>query len=436
MRRRLLSLLLIFSVIGTMPAVSFGAKETSEEVAIKQISKDEIFSELELFADAITLIEANYAQEVESKELIYGSLDGMLSSLDSHSSFLRPDDYKEMQTDAKGEFGGVGIKITLRDKIITVVSPLEGTPAYKAGVAPGDRIIKIDGESTKDFTLDDTVKKLRGAPGTKVKITVLREEEEKLLDFTLKRAIIKVTAVKNALILDDDIGYVRITDFQQHTGNDLAISIKKLLKQKMRSLILDLRSNPGGLLSAAILVSEKFLKRGDNIVSTKGRIKEQNMDFKSKVFMPYKDFPITILVNKGSASAAEIVAGALRDNKRALLVGEKTFGKGSVQTVIPMNDGSALRLTTSHYYTPSGNVIHERGIAPDVEVKRARQKDKDSKEEDAEEEEEGKKEEIEEGDKRKEEKNVSIKERLLKDNQVQAAIELLKDRDRYASLLK
>jgi len=391
--------ILIITLILLLPDNLF-CKQPTDEASTDPLTKEDIFFELELFADAVTLIDANYVKDVKPKEMIYGALDGMLSSLDSHSGFLTPEEFKELRTDAIGEFGGLGIKVTIRDNVLTVVSPLEDTPAHKAGIMPGDKIIRVDNESTKNFTLDDAVKRLRGLPGSEVKLVIIREGEKKLLDFTIKRAIIKIKSIKEAKMLKDKIGYIRIADFQQRTVRDLDRSLKQLLKKRMKYLILDLRNNPGGLLDSAVSVSEKFLKKGKLIVYTRGRIEQQKADFKSGAFRAYINFPMVILVNKGSASASEIVAGALADNQRAVIVGEATFGKGSVQTVIPMKDGSALRLTTSLYYTPSGKVIHKKGITPDLEV------------------------EITESD---------IKEK--RDGQLQAAIELLKNRERYKELL-
>jgi len=391
--------ILMITLILLLPDSLF-CKQPADEASIDPLTKEDIFFELELFADTITLINANYVEDVKPKEMIYGALDGMLSSLDSHSGFLTPEEFKELRTDAIGEFGGLGIRVTIRDNVLTVVSPLEDTPAHKAGIMPGDKIIRVGDESTKNFTLDDAVKRMRGVPGSEVKLVIIREGEKKLLDFTIKRAIIKIKSIKEAKMLNNKIGYIRISDFQQKTARDLDKSLKQLLKKRMKYLILDLRNNPGGLLDSAVSVSEKFLKKGKLIVYTRGRIEQQTADFKSGAFRPYTSFPMVILVNKGSASASEIVAGALADNRRAVIVGGRTFGKGSVQTVIPMKDGSALRLTTSLYYTPSGKVIHKKGIAPDLEV------------------------EITESD---------IEEK--RDSQLQAAIELLKDRERYKGLL-
>jgi len=414
MRKRSLLYIIVIAIYIFISSFSL-AKEPSDEPETKKLSKEDIFNELELFADAIVIVNANYVKDLESKDMIYGALSGMLSSLDSHSSFLRPEDFRELRTETIGEFGGLGIKITLRDGVLTVVSPLEGTPAFEAGILPEDRILKVGDEPTKDFTLDDAVKRLRGAPGSEVSLTIMREGEDALKEFKLKRAIIKIESIKDALLLKKRIGYIRIADFQKHTARDFEKALRSLIKKRMKGLIVDLRNNPGGLLSASVSIAEKFLKRGDLIVYTKGRIKQQKGDFKSRSFRPYSSFPIAVLQNKGSASASEIVAGALRDNQRAVIVGEKSFGKGSVQTVIPMNDGSALRLTTSYYYTPSGAIIHEKGIMPDVEVKVS--PDEPSKD-------------------NKEISKLSPRKRLLQDGQVLAALDLLQDKKRYTGILE
>ncbi|NQT89773.1 MAG: S41 family peptidase [Candidatus Omnitrophica bacterium] len=415
MRRVGLGLILFLAVLLSC-CVSF-AKQPQEKTAPKPLTKEDIFYELELFADAITLINANYVEEVTPKQMIYGAMDGMLSSLDSHSGFLTPDEFKELRTETGGEFGGVGIKVTIRDKVLTVISPLEGTPAYKAGIQPEDRIIKIDDESTKDFTLEDAVKRMRGAPGTKVNLTIIREDEDKIKDFAIRRAIIKIKSVKDAVALGGGIAYVRIADFQRYTAGDLKKAMGRLMKRDIRGLIIDLRSNPGGLLSSAISSSGLFLEKGDIVVITKGRIKKQNMVFRSKTQTPYPDFPIVVLVDRGSASASEILAGALRDNDRAVIMGTKTFGKGSVQTVVPLSDGSAVRITTSLYLTPSGEVIHNKGITPDVEVKYDMP-------------------EIEGEADIKAFRERPLLERLKEDNQVQAAIELINDEKRYSSIIE
>jgi len=375
-----------------------------------------VFDSLDVFADAITLVEDNYVEEVEFKDMIYGALGGMMSSLDSYSGFMTPEEHLQLKTETSGVFGGIGIKVTIKDKAITVVSPLEGTPAQKAGIMPGDKIIKIDDKLTKDFDLDESVDALRGDPGTFVKLTILRDSVEGALDIRIKRAIIKVESITQSLFLDDGIGYIRIADFQKNTAADFGRALRALVRKGMRALILDLRNNPGGLLEASVMVSEKFIKKPGIIVSTKGRIEEQNVVFKSRMTRAYTKFPLLVLINKGSASASEIVAGAIKDNKRGIIAGEQSFGKASVQTVIPMADGSALRLTTSYYYTPSGAIIHEKGIIPDVMIPfREISPELAVLDEST---------QIPEN-----------KKRLMMDNQVNEAITLLKDRQRYESLL-
>ncbi|TRZ52192.1 MAG: S41 family peptidase [Dehalococcoidia bacterium] len=408
-------LLLLFGIIFIVYILLADNSKVEEVLPEPSIVKDDIFYELGLYADAITLIDANYVREVSSKELVYGSLDGMVSSLDSHSAFLSPEQHRQLQADSLGEFGGLGIKVTLRDKILTVVSPLEGTPAHKAGIMPGDKIIKINDESTKDFNLDDAVEALRGMPGTMVKLTIIADSDQSVKDVEIKRAVIKIESVKYAFMIKDDIGYIRIADFQSHTSADLNKAIKGLIRDGMKGLILDLRNNPGGLLEASVLVCERFLKKPDVIVSTRGRIESQNAVFISRALNAYTDFPIVVMINKGSASASEITAGAIRDNKRGLIVGETSFGKGSVQTVIPMKDNSAIRLTTSYYYTPSGAIIHEKGIVPDIVVAPGLVETGAESEEESE--------------------DLKYEQKIMKDAQVNEAINLLNDRDRYITLL-
>ncbi|MBI2447496.1 MAG: S41 family peptidase [Candidatus Omnitrophica bacterium] len=329
---------------------------------------EELYNQMEVFTDSITLIQNNYVDEIEPQKLIHGAIKGMLSSLDPHSQFMEPDFYKEMKVQTEGEFGGLGIEIGIKDELLTVISPIDGTPAYEAGIKAGDKIVKIEKEITRGISIMDAVGKLRGKPGTKVTITILREHEKKLLDFTIERAVIKIQSIKDVRILEDNIGYIRLTEFQEKTAKDLEDALLKLEKDGMDSFILDLRNNPGGLLSTAVQVSDKFLSGGKMIVYTKGRIKGQDLEFKAHKNSIHPDYPMVVLVNEGSASASEIVAGAIQDNHRGIIVGTKTFGKGSVQTVIELKDGSAIRLTTSKYFTPSGRSIHGEGIIPDIEV--------------------------------------------------------------------
>jgi carboxyl-terminal processing protease len=327
-------------------------------------------TKLKVFAQTLALIEENYPEAKTTKDLVYGAIQGAVGTLDPHSSFMTPEEFKELQIETKGKFSGIGIEITLKDRILTVVSPIEGTPAYQAGIQAGDRIVKIDGASTKNATLMEAVKKIRGPKGSKVVLTINREGFSKPKDFPITREIIPIRSVK-ARILDGGIGYIRLTNFQDQTDHDLQAYLKKM-RQKLvpfKGLILDLRNDPGGLLDQAVRVSNEFLKSG-LIVYTEGRSRQQSMRFYARPAGEGKfaTIPMVVLINEGSASASEIVAGALKDQKRALIVGSKSFGKGSVQTIIPLEDGSALRLTTALYYTPSGITINEKGIVPDVVV--------------------------------------------------------------------
>ncbi len=337
-------------------------------------SQEGLYEELELLADVITTVQSDYVEEVKPKDLIYGALRGMLAGLDKHSQFMDPELYNEMKVDTEGEFGGIGIEISIKDNLLTIVTPMDGTPADKAGIKPNDKIVKIDGELTRDITLMEAVKKLRGKPGTKVELTILRDKEKQLLDFSLTRDIIKLKSIKEAKVFDDSIGYIKLVEFRENSVRDFDGAFKGLEKKGIDSLILDLRNNPGGLLNSAVELTERFLPKGEMVVYTKGRIKSQNIEFRSKYPRPFLDYPMVVLVNGGSASGSEIVAGALQDHKRAILVGTKTFGKGSVQTVIPLKDGSAMRLTTSKYFTPAGRSIHGEGIMPDVVVEEENRK--------------------------------------------------------------
>lgn len=323
------------------------------------------YEQLKVFTEVLSYVEANYVEEVEPEKLIYGAIRGMLRTLDPHSSFMPPDVYKEMQVETEGRFGGLGIEITIRDDILTVVSPIEGTPAFRAGILSGDQIIKVDGESTKDMSLIDAVKKLRGLEGTSVTISIMREGFTEPRDFTLSRAVIQVKSVRWTK-LKDNIGYVRLRSFHKTTAEELQEAMHDFEEQKAQAVVLDLRNNPGGLLEQAIAVSDLFLDGGHLIVYTQGRLAGQNMKGFSKTEGPHYHYPMTILINGGSASASEIVAGALQDLGRATIVGTQSFGKGSVQTIIPLSDGSGLRLTTAKYYTPRGLEIHGKGITPDI----------------------------------------------------------------------
>jgi carboxyl-terminal processing protease len=336
-------------------------------VASKSTDNSPTYEQLRLFTEVLDIVQKQYVDDVPPKDLIYGAIKGTLRGLDPHSSFLDPDSLKEMQVETSGSFGGLGIEITLRDDILTVVSPIDGTPAFRAGLQPGDRIVKIDGLTTKDMQLSDAVKRMRGKPGSKVTITVAREGWAEPKDFEIQREVIHVQSVRT-LDLGNGVGYVRLRQFQEQTAHDLEVALDKLGKGGMKALVLDLRNNPGGLLTAAVEVSEKFLDDGKLVVYTEGRVRNQNMKFSAHAKRPHSKIPMVVLVNNGSASASEIVAGALQDYGRAKVVGTQSFGKGSVQTIIPLSDGAGLRLTTAKYFTPKGRSIQGKGITPDVVV--------------------------------------------------------------------
>jgi carboxyl-terminal processing protease len=327
----------------------------------------ETYEELKTFSEVLTQIQKHYVDDTKVKDLVQGAIRGMLSTLDPHSAYMTPDMYKEMQVETKGEFGGVGIQIGVKDNRLAVIAPIEGTPAHRAGIKAGDFITKVNEEPTKDLTLMDAVQKMRGPKGTKVNLTVQRDGVADPLVFSLVRDIIKIESVKSKVI-DNTIGYVRLTQFQEATGRDLSRVLKQFKDQKLQATILDLRNNPGGLLTAAVDVSEQFVGNGKLIVYTKGRDGKKD-EWLSKTKEQLDDYPMIILVNEGSASASEIVAGALQDWGRAVVIGTTTFGKGSVQTILPLGDGSGLRLTTAKYYTPKGRSIQSTGITPDIVVK-------------------------------------------------------------------
>lgn len=326
----------------------------------------ETYEELKTFSEVLNQVQKHYVDETKPKDLIQGAIRGMLATLDPHSAYMTPEMYKEMQVETKGEFGGVGIQIGVKDSRLAVIAPIEGTPAHRAGIKAGDFIVKVNDDTTKDLTLMDAVQKMRGPKGSKVNLTIQRDGTPDPLVFTLVRDTIKIESVKSKVI--ENLGYVRLTQFQEATGRDLSKAIKQFREQKVQGTILDLRNNPGGLLTAAVDVSEQFLPSGKLVVYTKSREGKKDEWFaKSKDQM--EDFPVIILVNEGSASASEIVAGALQDWGRAVIVGSTSFGKGSVQTILPLGDGSGLRLTTAKYYTPKGRSIQSTGITPDIVVK-------------------------------------------------------------------
>lgn len=353
--------------------------------AEKNLAPQLPIDDLRVFAEVFGKVKSDYVEPVEDKKLINEALSGMLQGLDPHSTFMDADAYKDLQAGTQGEFGGLGIEVAMEDGLVKVVTPIEDSPAYKAGLKSGDLISKLDETQVRGLTLNDAVKKMRGTPDTKITLTVLRKGEEKPLTFTLTRAIIKSQSVKNKLI-EPDYAYVRVTQFQEHTGEDLAKTLKNLREQNkgpFKGLVLDLRNNPGGLLDAAVGVSAAFLPKNDLVVYTEGRVADSKMrlsatpsdyarrgksDYLKDLPEEYKKVPIVVLINAGSASASEIVAGALQDHKRATILGIQSFGKGSVQTILPMNNGSAIKLTTARYFTPAGRSIQAKGIVPDILV--------------------------------------------------------------------
>ncbi|HDP25986.1 MAG TPA: S41 family peptidase [Deltaproteobacteria bacterium] len=321
-----------------------------------------VYRELQKFSDCLDIIQKNYVEDVPATKLIEGAIRGMTSVLDPHSSYLSREEYREMQISTTGTFGGLGIEIGLRDNILTVISPIEGTPAFEAGILPGDRVLKIGETSTTDMTLQEAVKLLRGPKGTKVTITISRETEEKPFEVTLTRAIIHIESAKFQM-LEPGYGYIKVRNFQVDTAEAVQDALRDM--GTLKGLILDLRYNPGGLLEQAIAVSDLFLSDG-MIVYTDGKTPDDKTEYFAHAEGSFTGFSLVVLINGGSASAAEIVSGALQDNGRALVVGVRSFGKASVQTIRPLNDGSALKLTVARYYTPSGRSIQAKGIDPDI----------------------------------------------------------------------
>ncbi len=340
---------------------------------------DDVYRNIELFTEVLRQVEENYVEPQDAKKLIEGAIKGMMQSLDPHSTYMTKEESDDLRVETQGSFTGVGMQITVRDNVLTVIAPIEDTPAFKAGIKAGDKVIKIDEKTTLDMTSTEAVKLIRGPKGSSVKITISRKGEDKPLIFHIVRDVIPLQSVRSYR-LEHDIGYVRITNFQGNTTEELLENLDKLEKEKpLKGLVLDLRDNPGGLLTQAIGVSDVFLDSGV-IVSTKGRITEQDIVESAIKDETDRSYPIVVVVSGGSASASEIVAGALQDNKRALILGTRTFGKGSVQTILPLSDGSGLRLTTARYYTPSGRSIQVSGIEPDIELEYAPFPEKDEDE--------------------------------------------------------
>ena len=360
--------------------LTYGAKVYSESEAVSE--ENDPHANLDLFVNVLERIRRDYVdgKDLTYQDLVHGALDGMLSKLDPNSEFMPPIKYNYLKEDTEGNFGGVGVHINIQDGYLTVLAPMEDTPAFEAGVMSGDRFIKIDGENARNISMPEAMKKLRGKPGSKVAVTLFRPSSGKNIDVKLKRALIKVSTVKDInnqrkfYVDENKIGYIRITQFGEETARDLEEGIKQLEVQDMKGLVLDLRHNPGGLLDQAVKVCEKFLTQGELIVTTEGRRKSENSIHKSSGRYARPELPLVVLVNEFSASASEIVAGCMQDLKRAKIVGKKTFGKGSVQKILPLTgqEGSALRLTTAKYYTPSHKVIHGKGIQPDYKISMSR----------------------------------------------------------------
>ncbi len=325
--------------------------------------------ELKVFTEVFGKIKTDYVEDVKDDKLLVDAIHGMLSGLDPHSAYLDPESFKEVRIGTEGKFGGLGIEVTMENGFVKVVAPIDDTPADRAGLKAGDLITRLDDTPVKGMTLNEAVRRMRGKPNTKIKLTVVREDEPQPLEFVLKRAVIKITSVRSS-ILEDGYGYLRITQFQSATADNVRRELGKLKKEvggKLKGLVLDLRNNPGGVLNGAVAVSDTFLRKG-LIVSTKGRIEDSQLKFTATPTDYIDNTPMVVLVNGGSASASEIVAGALQDHKRAVILGTKTFGKGSVQTILPMNNGAALKITTARYYTPKDRSIQASGISPDVVV--------------------------------------------------------------------
>lgn len=370
-------------------------KDYSEEIKI-----------IKTYTDVLKLVEDNYVENPDKKQLLYGSLRGMLSALDPYSTFFTPEEFKEFTSETQGEFGGLGIEITMESNKLLVVSPIEDTPAYRAGIKAGDWIVEIDGEPTDKMTLFQAVKKMRGKPGTKVTLTIFRKGVEKPFKVEITRDIIKVKSVKTKELENGKIGYIRLTQFQENSAEEFQKALKQFKDKE--GIIIDLRNNPGGLLTSAVSISDMLLPKGKLIVYTQGRDPKNKEEFysQSEPIITTK-VPIAVIVNKGSASASEILTGALKDNKRAIVVGDTTFGKASVQTLVPLPDGAGVKLTVAHYYTPSGSLIMNKGITPDIVVKMT---------------------EEQESEKAKAEREAKMngKEEIIRDPQLDAAINAIK----------
>ncbi len=367
MKRRILILLIVGLLVSNL-TIGWHIQSLS---AVEDDGKDSPYRNIEILANVMEIIRKDYVdgEKLTYQDLSYGALKGMLNALDPHSQFMEPAGFDEMKQETGGQFSGIGVVIGVKDGVITVISPMEDSPGFKAGLISGDKIIRIEGKATDKMMLQDAIKLLRGAVGTKVTITIMRPKNREVKEMTLTRANIKLESVKDAkLLTTDKIGYIRVSQFNEPTAEELEKALVKLEKEGMTALVLDLRNNPGGLLESAVEVCGKFLPKGDLVVFTEGRNPGVKNMYRVRDNRLHPKYPVAVLINEGSASASEIVAGALQDTKRAIIVGETSFGKGSVQSVIPLRDGSAIRLTTAKYYTPSRKVIHEHGITPDIIV--------------------------------------------------------------------
>jgi len=358
---------ILISVPAFFLILSIGFQVEAKEEAGSPPEGKSNYESLKVFSEVLSLIESTYVEKVQSEKLIEGAIHGLVKTLDPHTSYLPPEAYQEMKVQTSGKFGGLGIEVSMRDGVLTVISPIDGTPAFEAGIQAKDKIVKIENDSTLDMSLNDAVSRLRGEVGSPVNITILRDRLKAPLLVKIVRDIIKVQSVKKK-VYHSDIGYIKIRSFSKNTSSDLDKALSYLQNKNITKLILDVRNNPGGLLNQAVEVSDRFLGNENLIVYTKGRMEDQNSRFTTHDKINHVDYPMIILVNGGSASASEIVAGALQDLGRAVILGTPTFGKGSVQTIMPLSDGSALRLTTARYYTPSGKVIQENGILPDIVI--------------------------------------------------------------------
>ena len=373
------------SLFRSMPVLAFGAllgaSLTLGEGVLAGKNETETLplEDLRTFTEIFAKIKNDYVEPIDDKDLLENAIRGMLAGLDPHSAYLVPEDYKELQAGTSGEFGGLGIEVGMEDGFVKVISPIDDTPAYRAGVKAGDLVIRLDDTPVKGMVLSDAVKIMRGKPGTDIVLTIVRDGEDKPLNITITRDVIRVTSVKSRM-LDPGYGYIRISQFQSRTGENLREALVKLEDEAdgpLKGLVLDLRNNPGGVLSAAVSVSDAFLKDGI-IVYTEGRLEDAKLKFNAKPTDILDGAPLVVLVNGGSASASEIVAGALQDHQRAIIMGQKTFGKGSVQTILPMDNGWALKLTTAKYYTPSGVSIQATGISPDIALENLKLADTDT----------------------------------------------------------